>query len=125
MEEEEIVEEPMVPRFETPPKQVFTKQEGQKNLSTVKSPSGYGDVAEQVIIPYSPILEDYGSYSEAEISRERTTVIRVCMDNLISLSMGRPSEVEILQLAKSIASKYPCLRDKPEEPLRNNYVILQ
>ena len=109
--------------LETPPKQPIQINKERKS-PLIFSGGSNDNLGEQVLVPYSRILEDTASYSPTEISRERTVVIRVCMDSLISISKGRPSEVDILKLAKSIASKYPCLRDKPEEPLRDNYVNL-
>ena len=77
----------------------------------------------QVTIPKSVVLENPDQYGEIQVDIERKKLVRATMDTLIGVIGGRPSETEILTLARSIATQYPILRDREQEGVRDNYVM--
>ena len=78
-----------------------------------------------VAVPLSHILASPGDFTSKESDNERALLVRRTMDSLISIALGRPTDLEIRSLAKSICSQYSVLRDRPEEGVRDNYVIYQ
>ncbi|XP_069109833.1 uncharacterized protein [Argopecten irradians] len=123
---EKNIEEVPVLQMMTPPRAVHIMPQMQKPLMVSPStPSMTQEHDLNITVPYSAILEDPASYSEISQGKEKGMVVRSCMDQLIRNSGGRPTEHELLLTAKMIAAKYQCLRDNPEEPLRNNYSNLR
>lgn len=77
-----------------------------------------------VNIPLCGILANPTEHTEKEVDTARVKMIRLCMDSLISLCGDRPNELDIINLARSLASQYSILRDDSTKPAGNNYVIL-
>lgn len=94
----------------------------------VKKPASFNTKqlldASECFVPKSEILENSSQYSQQSIETERRRVVRLAMDNLIGQNGGRPSESEVQNLARMMASQYPCLRDRPLESLRDNFVSI-
>lgn len=96
---------PIIRALSTPPKTAFDDN----TFNTVP-------------IPNCAILANPNEYSEKEIDNARVRVIRLTMDSLITKCGDRPTELELIHLAKSIATQYSILRDDPGLPVRDNYV---
>lgn len=78
----------------------------------------------QIQIPYSDVLHSAGAgdQSEKDIDEARRKVVRASMDSLIGVCGGRPTDLEVLQLAKGLATQYPILRDNKDSGIRDNFV---
>lgn len=96
---------PIIRALSTPPKTAFDDN----TFNTVP-------------IPNCAILAYPNEHSEKEIDNARVRVIRLTMDSLITKCGDRPTELELIHLAKSIATQYSILRDDPGLPVRDNYV---
>lgn len=73
-------------------------------------------------VPYCDVLEYPQNYGQRDVDAAKKRVIRTSMDGLMANCPSRPSEWEILDLAKSLATTYRILRDLPEGQVRDNYV---
>lgn len=68
------------------------------------------------------MLQSPDEHTKKQTDDARRKTVRITMDCLIGVCTGRPTEVEILHLAKSLASTYPVLPDRRQELIRDNFV---
>ncbi|CAC5359824.1 unnamed protein product [Mytilus coruscus] len=73
-----------------------------------------------VTIPLCGILANHSEHTDNEVDTARVKLICHCMDSLISLCGDRPNELDIIHLARSLASQYSIIRDDPTKPAGNN-----
>ncbi|XP_062590938.1 uncharacterized protein LOC134252466 [Saccostrea cucullata] len=136
MQQRELKEEEI-----TPPKAKKMKYEQLPALPTLSEPSSSKKVApinralslqpksfdensfNTVPIPNCAVLANPKEHSEKEVDNARVRIIRLTMDSLITKCADRPTELELIHLAKSIATQYSILRDDRGLPVRDNYVM--